>query len=82
MLSVGLSQLSSSASRRDIAGSFVVSADDFAFTGSDAVRVRLDGHGSCRNTAEEPIRLGSHHDYICFDQSRDMLVTSPGRTVF
>jgi hypothetical protein len=82
MLSLVVSEISSGTSKRDIAGSFVVSADDFAFTGSDAVRVWLDGHGSCRNTAEEPIRLGSHHGYICFDQSLDMLVTSSSGTVF
>jgi hypothetical protein len=82
MLSLGLSQLSSSASKRDIAGSFVAGADDFAFTGSDAVGVWLNGHGSCRNIAEEPIRLGSHHGHVCFDQSRDMPVTSSSETVF
>jgi hypothetical protein len=65
MLSLGLSQLSSGTSKRDIARSFVVGADDFAFTGSDAVGVWLDGHGSCWIIAEEPIRLGSYHGYVC-----------------
>jgi hypothetical protein len=54
MLSLGLSQLSSSASKRDIAGSFVAGADDFAFTGSDAVGVWLNGHGSCQILLKNP----------------------------
>jgi hypothetical protein len=49
---------------------------------SDAVGVWLDDHGSCRNIGEEPIRLGSYHGHVCFDQSRDMPVTSSSETVF
>jgi hypothetical protein len=82
MLSLVVSQLSSSASKRDMAGSFVAGADNFAFTGSDTVGVWLNGHRSGRDTAEEPIRPDSYHGYVCFDQSRDMLVTSSGRTGF
>jgi hypothetical protein len=82
MLSLVVSYISSGTSKRDIAGSFVIGADDIAFTGSDAVGVWLDGHGSCRNIAEEPIRLASYHGHVCFDQSRDMLVTSSSGTVF
>jgi hypothetical protein len=62
--------------------SSVGNADGLAFAGSDAVGAWLDGHGSCRNIAEEPIRLSSHHGYICFDQFRDLLVTLSGGIVF
>jgi hypothetical protein len=82
MLSLGVSQFFSSASKSDIAGSFVAGANDFAFTGSDAVGAWLDDHGSCRDIAEEPIRLASYHGHVCFDQSRAMLVTSSSGTVF
>ena len=82
MLSLVVGQLSSSTSKRDMTGSSVGNADGLTFAGSDAVGVWLNGHGSCRNIAEEPIRLGSYHGCVCFDQSQDMLVTSSSGTVF